>query len=75
MKVNIDVVFNRLTSSGTDSDSTATATSTEYFLSAFTKARLAERSKAPDLRSGSHLGAWVRTPHLANLFVFLNYIL
>jgi hypothetical protein len=33
--------------------------------------RLAERSKAPDLSSGSRKGAWVRTPHLTVAFFFL----
>lgn len=37
-----------------------------------TEARLAERSKAPDLSSGSRLGAWVRTPHLAKIFFFFS---
>ena len=30
--------------------------------------RLAERSKAPDLSSGSRMRAWVRTPHLTKCF-------
>ena len=31
--------------------------------------RMAERSKAPDLSSGTHLCAWVRTPLLTVLFL------
>ena len=30
--------------------------------------RVAERSKAPDLRSGPHMWAWVRIPFLTNFF-------
>ena len=30
--------------------------------------RMAERSKAPDLSSGTHMCAWVRTPLLTMLF-------
>ena len=37
---------------------------------AINKVRLAERSKAPDLSSGSRMRAWVRTPHLTIAFVF-----
>ena len=35
--------------------------------------RLAERSKAPDLSSGSREGAWVRTPHLTKFFLHIFY--
>ena len=41
-----------------------------------TKVRMAERSKAPDLSSGTRKCAWVRTPLLTNFFstmqIFLN---
>ena len=35
-----------------------------------TEVRLAERSKAPDLSSGTRMSAWVRTPHLTIIFAF-----
>ena len=37
------------------------------FFGVAVRVKLAERSKAPDLSSGSHKRAWVRTPHLTNL--------
>ena len=40
------------------------------------KVRLAERSKAPDLSSGTRMSAWVRTPHLTNIFIsFFTFFL
>ena len=33
----------------------------------YKKVRLAERSKAPDLSSGTRMSAWVRTPHLTKV--------
>ena len=35
----------------------------------YKKVRLAERSKAPDLSSGTRMSAWVRTPHLTNILL------
>lgn len=35
-----------------------------HLFSLVQQVRLAERSKAPDLSSGSRERAWVRTPHL-----------
>ena len=35
-----------------------------------TEVKLAERSKAPDLSSGTRKCAWVRTPHLTNTSFF-----
>ncbi len=35
--------------------------------------RLAERSKAPDLSSGTRKCAWVRTPHLTSYNIFDDF--
>ena len=35
--------------------------------------KLAERSKAPDLSSGTRKCAWVRTPHLTKSSIFVNF--
>ena len=37
----------------------------------YMQVRLAERSKAPDLSSGSRMRAWVRTPHLTKSFFLI----
>ena len=39
-----------------------------FFTKSDIKVKLAERSKAPDLSSGTRMCAWVRTPHLTNSF-------
>ncbi len=33
---------------------------------------MAERSKAPDLSSGTRMSAWVRTPHLTEYFFYFH---